>query len=174
MKPYFSKNLCLPNLPVNGGLEFSGIFDTQTNFELKDFFLKFGIIKIYAAENREVAANLLFEQIKPFLKKDEKYAVVFPTDYKEEVKAECTLTTQNFVVLVFGLNRNVGAAALDLSFVKNYCAKLREWHQKHISGISINSTTFDTFSDDYSETSQFAALCSLKAITPYPTFNDCF
>lgn len=128
---------------------------------------------VYYCVNDEIAAELLINQIKPYLEPGQCYLVVFPISDTIDVQGGETAISSTFSIVHFGWYDNYKSEAIARTHVAQYLAYIREVQNRWISGIRVGSTNFAKWSDDNSVVQQYTTIVNVTAVEPYALAADC-
>lgn len=132
-----------------------------------------GLEHVYYCANDEIAAELLINQIKPYLEPEQCYLVVFPISNTIEIEGDRTALSSTFTVVHFGWYDNYKSEAIARTHVAQYLAYIREVQHRWISGLRVGSTNFAKWSDDNSVVQQYTTIVNVTAIEPYALAGRC-
>ena len=103
---------------------------------------------VYYCANQFIAAELLTNQIKPTLVRDQSYFVIYLYENHLSQAVARTRTTQ----------------------LLEY---FRMTQQRYISSIRINNTTFNEWADDNSVLQQYTSVVTVRAVEPFGLAPNC-
>lgn len=128
---------------------------------------------LYYCANMEIAAEILVNQIQPFLGNGEGYFTIFPLSDTVDVNGADTVLQPTFSVVHYGCYRSFRAEAIARTHVTQLLEMFRESQNRYISSIRVTNTAFNKWSDDNSVVEQYTATVSVRAVTPYALAKDC-
>lgn len=128
---------------------------------------------LYFCANGQIASERLVNQIKPLIKEGQGYFAIFPVSDSVEIGGSSTNTATSFAVVHFGCYPDYGSQAIARTHVSELLALFRETQNRYISGIRINSSSFNKWSDDNSTLQQYTAMVTVKSVTPYALAPNC-
>lgn len=128
---------------------------------------------VYYCTDAEIAAELLVNQIKPFIHSGEGYFCVFPNTDMVDIMGDSTPLQTSFTIVHFGWYSSYLSEAIARTHVSQLLALYRESQNQYISAVRINNTNFSKWSDDNSVLEQYTANITVTAVTPYVLAPEC-
>lgn len=132
-----------------------------------------GVRVLFYCANMEIAAELLVNQIKPNLDKNNGFIVIFPNSDNAQITQDNPALTTSFTVVHYGQYPYAKAQAIARTHVVQVLEMFRESQQRYITGITLNSSTFDRWSDDNSTVQQYTANVTVSYVQPYQIAKPC-
>lgn len=132
-----------------------------------------GMRTLFYCANMEIAAELLVNQIKPNLNKNTGFIVIFPNTDNAQITQDNPALTTSFSIVHYGQYPYAKAQAIARTHVVQILEMFREIQNQYISGITLNSSTFDKWSDDNSVIQQYTANVTVTYVQPYQIARPC-
>lgn len=132
-----------------------------------------GVQTLFYCANMEIAVELLVNQIKPNLDKNTGFIVIFPNSDNAQITSDNPMLTTSFSVVHYGQYPYAKAQSIARTHVVQILEMFRESQQRYISAITLNSSTFDKWSDDNSIVQQYTANVTVTYVQPYQIAKPC-
>ena len=128
---------------------------------------------VYYCTDAEIAAELLVNQITPFIHPGEGYFCVFPnTDMVNSIGGRPPWQT-SFTIGHLGWYGSRLSEAIARTHLSQLLALYRESQNQYISAVRINNTNSSKLSDNNIVLEQYTANITVTAFTPYVLAPEC-
>lgn len=128
---------------------------------------------VYYCANQFIAAELLTNQIKPTLVRDQSYFVIYPITDTVDIGGNKSVDNTTFAVVHFGLHETHLSQAVARTRTTQLLEYFRMTQQRYISSIRINNTTFNEWADDNSVLQQYTSVVTVRAVEPFGLAPNC-
>lgn len=128
---------------------------------------------VYYCANQVIAAELLTNQIKPTLVRDQSYFVIYPITDTVDIGGNKSVDNTTFAVVHFGLHETHLSQAVARTRTTQLLEYFRMTQQRYISSIRINNTTFNEWADDNSVLQQYTSVVTVRAVEPFGLAPNC-
>lgn len=128
---------------------------------------------VYYCASQFIAAELLTNQIKPTLVRDQSYFVIYPITDTVDIGGNKSVDNTTFAVVHFGLHETHLSQAVARTRTTQLLEYFRMTQQRYISSIRINNTTFNEWADDNSVLQQYTSVVTVRAVEPFGLAPNC-
>lgn len=132
-----------------------------------------GVNSLYYCDNLEIAGEVLTNQIKPFLQKNEGYFIIFPQSDRVEINATNPHIVTSFSVVHYGAYDTPKAQAIARTHTIQLLEMFWKAQRRYISDIIIGSSDFQKWSDDNSVLQQYTTYVTVNYVQGYQIGRPC-
>ena len=132
-----------------------------------------GVHSLFYCANAEIAYEVITNQIKPFIQRDEGYFVIFHFSDRSEINTTNPHLTTSFSVIHFGAYDTPKAQAIARTHTVQLLEMFWRTQRRYISNIVLGSSDFQKWSDDNSVLQQYTSYVSVNYVQSYLIGRPC-